>query len=102
MRQGAAISGALHGGLILLAVIGTDWFAAPAPMPFAVTEVSLIDGARFDALVSSAPAPERDAPEAVAPPRRRTCTPAPPTAESAPETAPVPVRARPDPPEDAP
>jgi len=102
MRQGTAISGALHGGLILLAVIGTDWFAAPEPLPFAVTEVSLIDGARFDALVSSAPAPERDAPEAVAPSETADVSPAPATAESAPETAPLPVRARPDPPGDAP
>jgi len=81
MRTGAAISGVMHGGLILFAVIGPAWVAERAAPPPAVTEIALVEGTELDAALSSAPehpgrvptelaapAPPRDAPVSIAEP----------------------------------
>lgn len=54
MRKGAIISGALHGGFILAAVIGTDWLRQEEE-PFTLTEIAFVDGTEFDAALSTAP-----------------------------------------------
>ncbi|MEM1277580.1 MAG: hypothetical protein AAGH74_13725 [Pseudomonadota bacterium] len=62
MRNGALISGSLHGIAILAVVISAEWLHAEDNKPFQVTEVSLIDGADFDALASTAPVVQNQGP----------------------------------------
>jgi len=102
MRTGASISGGLHGGLLLLAVIGTDWLSQPEPAPLGLTEVTLVDGARFDAALSSAPVRERGDPETMAEIEQAEPVAAETDSAQAPDAAPVPARPEPDAPEDAP
>lgn len=80
---GLRVSGAAHGLLILLVAVGTDWLAPAEPVPLSVTEVSLVEGARFDAAVSAAPAPAQDAPEGLVPAAEDAAPP-----EGAPEATP--------------
>ncbi|MEM7506794.1 MAG: hypothetical protein AAF415_08605 [Pseudomonadota bacterium] len=54
MHKGAIISGAMHGGFLLAVVIGTDWFRQD-DVPFVLTEVDVVDGTEFDAMLSTAP-----------------------------------------------
>lgn len=67
MRNGAIISGAMHGGLILLAVLGID-FGAHEPEPLVVTEISLIEAQDLDAALSTAPLVPTQRPADLAPP----------------------------------
>ncbi|MCH8953617.1 MAG: hypothetical protein IID49_16055, partial [Proteobacteria bacterium] len=67
MRTGAAVSGAMHLGFLALALFGTDVFAARDPAPLAVTQVELIDGADFEARLSTAPVVANQGPAELAP-----------------------------------
>jgi hypothetical protein len=67
MKNGATISGAMHLGFLALALLGTDFFANRDPAPLAVTEVELIDGANFDAELSTAPVVPNQGPAELAP-----------------------------------
>ncbi len=67
MKTGATISGAMHLGFLALALLGTDFFADRDPAPLAVTEVELIDGADFDARLSTAPVVPNQGPAELAP-----------------------------------
>ena len=67
MRTGATVSGAMHLGFLALALLGTDFFADRDPAPLAVTEVELVDGADFDARVSTAPVVPNQGPAELAP-----------------------------------
>lgn len=95
MNQGVIISGTGHAGLILWVLLG-GFFAAPENLPdVAVTEVSLLSSAEFDALVAAVPATPAPAEPAVSTP-----DPAPPEVvmpepEPAPEPAPTPEPAPP-------
>ncbi|MEM9045721.1 MAG: hypothetical protein AAGC81_13610 [Pseudomonadota bacterium] len=62
MRNGAIISGSIHGVAILAILVGTDWLRAESDKPFQVTEVSLIDGEIFDAIASTAPVVQNEGP----------------------------------------
>jgi len=55
MKTGLAVSGMMHLVIIVLAILGFDWFSAGQRPPLAVTEVELVDGTSFDAALSSAP-----------------------------------------------
>ncbi|MFN3615865.1 MAG: hypothetical protein ACK4WC_15080, partial [Rubrimonas sp.] len=52
MRSGAAASGAVHVGLILLAVFGADLFPGGDGALMDVSQVELISAADFDAAIS--------------------------------------------------
>lgn len=67
MRKGAIISGAMHGGLIMLAVLGID-FGSREPEHLVVTEISLIDAQDMDAALSTAPLVPTQRPADLAPP----------------------------------
>ncbi len=67
MKTGATISGAMHLGFLALALLGTDFFADRDPAPLTVTEVELIDGADFDARLSTAPVVPNQGPAELAP-----------------------------------
>ena len=43
---GAAISGAMHLGLLGLALFGADWFHDREPIPLDLTEIEMVDGRR--------------------------------------------------------
>ncbi len=62
MKLGASISGGVHTGLLVFALWGADWFAPRDPIPLVVTEVELVDGADFDARLSTAPVIENEGP----------------------------------------
>jgi len=72
---GLTVSGGAHALLILATVLGTDWLSAAAPAPLQLAEVSLIDGARFDAALSAAPSEPAEAPEGLVPPAAADATP---------------------------
>jgi len=92
MNQGVIISGIGHAGLILWLLVG-GWFSAPDSLPeVAVTEVSLLSAAEFDALVTTAPT----APKVVVPKPAPRPKPAPEPAPT-PEPAPAPEPTPPDP-----
>ena len=106
MNRGTIISGVGHVGLILWVVLG-DWLFAPSDMPeIAVTEVSLISNAAFDAMVSAAPAKPAPPPVATTAPATETqpdvTTPAPdtpapdPSTEPLPDTVPIDAAPQPD------
>ncbi|GMG83343.1 hypothetical protein LNKW23_25560 [Paralimibaculum aggregatum] len=87
MREGLIASGALHLGLLLAVLVGPLFAAREEPAQFITAEVSVIDGADFDAMLSAAPVRPSDAPDGpVAPELAETppLQPAPP-AETAPE-----------------
>ncbi len=67
MRTGATVSGAMHLGFLALALLGTDFFAARDSAPLAVTEIELIDGADFEARLSTAPVVPNEGPAELAP-----------------------------------
>ncbi len=67
MRKGATISGAMHLGILALVLFGVDIFADRDPYPLAVTEVELVDGANFDAAVSTAPMVRNEGPAELSP-----------------------------------
>ncbi len=67
MKTGATISGAMHLGFLALALLGTDFFANRDPAALTVTEVELIDGADFDARLSTAPVVPNQGPAELAP-----------------------------------
>jgi len=67
MKTGATVSGAMHLGFLALALFGTDFFADRDSAPLAVTEVELIDGADFDARLSTAPVVPNQGPAELAP-----------------------------------
>jgi len=67
MKTGATISGAMHLGFLALALLGTDFFADRDPAALTVTEVELIDGADFDARLSTAPVVPNQGPAELAP-----------------------------------
>ncbi len=67
MRKGATISGGMHLGILALVLFGVDLFADRDPYPLAVTEVELIDGANFDAAVSTAPVVPNQGPAELSP-----------------------------------
>lgn len=64
MRTGAAVSGALHAGLLAGMVFGPVFSVASDPVPLTLAEVSIIDGAEFDARHSTAPQAPREVPDA--------------------------------------
>ena len=67
IKTGATVSGAMHLGFLALALLGTDFFANRNPAPLAVTEVELIDGADFEAALSTAPVVPNQGPAELAP-----------------------------------
>lgn len=67
MKTGATVSAGMHLAFLLLALFGTEWFADRDPIPFAVTQVELIDGANFDATLSTAPVVPNEGPAELAP-----------------------------------
>jgi hypothetical protein len=68
LRRGAAISGAMHAGLLGLAVLGADWFRDREPIPFELTEIEMIDGTELDARLSTAPVVRSEGPAEMSPP----------------------------------
>lgn len=67
MKTGATISGAMHLGFLALALFGTDFFTDRDSAALAVTEVELIDGADFEARLSTAPVVPNQGPAELAP-----------------------------------
>lgn len=67
MRDGAVISGVVHLLLLLVALFGPQMFSARAPRPFQVTNVELVDGTNFEALVSTAPVVPNEGPAEMMP-----------------------------------
>jgi hypothetical protein len=67
MKQGTAISGAMHLGFLALALFGTDWLTGRDSAPLVVTEVELIDGTNFEAALSTAPVVPNEGPAELAP-----------------------------------
>ncbi|MFQ5566316.1 MAG: hypothetical protein ACE5EU_08140 [Paracoccaceae bacterium] len=66
-KTGAALSGAMHLGILALALLGTDWLTGRDPAPLAVTEVELIEGVDFEAALSTAPVVPNEGPAELAP-----------------------------------
>ena len=69
MRTGATVSGGLHALLIALALFGAPFMSSSASPPLTVTEVEFIDGAAFDARMSTAPVVPNEGPAEMAPPQ---------------------------------
>ncbi len=68
MSTGTITSGVGHAAVILWVVLG-DWLFAPEPAAeIAVSQVSLVSSAQFDAMVAAAPAQPDPAPELPQPP----------------------------------
>jgi hypothetical protein len=67
MKNGAAVSGALHLGFLALALFGTDWLTGGTPPPLVVTEVELVDGTNFEAALSTAPVVPNEGPSELSP-----------------------------------
>ncbi|MEM9145568.1 MAG: hypothetical protein AAGC57_05165 [Pseudomonadota bacterium] len=99
MRNGAAISGAMHGGLLLAVALGPYLWPASPPKALALSEVTVVDGAVFDAMLSAAPAPVSDQPDQLTPLPGEDAPPAPAQAEPAPERPPIEGVATPDSPQ---
>ena len=92
MKTGAAISGGAHLVLVAVAIFGLDWFTNRDDKPLNVTEVEFVDGADFDALISSAPSVPTDKPSDLAKPGEGDPAPAKPeTPEDAATTEDAPV-----------
>ena len=68
MRRGAAISGAMHAGLLGLALVGADWFRDREQVPLELTEIEMIDGSELDARLSAAPVVQSEGPAEMSPP----------------------------------
>ncbi|MEL6478010.1 MAG: hypothetical protein AAFR17_11850 [Pseudomonadota bacterium] len=60
MRRGLLLSGAMHGALLIAVVVGTDWLGED-DTPLILSDVDVIDGAEFDAMISTAPLVPTDA-----------------------------------------
>ena len=82
MRTGAAISGGLHAVLVLLAVFGAPFLSSPPAAPLNVTQVEFVDGAAFEARMSTAPVVPNEGPAEMSPPQEK---PAPELAVDAPD-----------------
>ncbi|HUF87857.1 MAG TPA: hypothetical protein VMM59_10795, partial [Thermohalobaculum sp.] len=100
-KAGWAVSGGLHAALLGVALFGADWFADRDPRPLNVTSVELIDGAAFDAALSTAPVVPNEGPAELSPPSETTAE----TIETAKadagiEAPEMPVLARPETPPD--
>jgi Meckel syndrome type 1 protein len=67
MKTGAIFSGAMHLMFLALALFGAGLFADRDPAPLAVTQVELVDGANFDAALSTAPVVPNEGPAELAP-----------------------------------
>ena len=94
MNTGMTASGIGHAALILWVLVG-GFFSTPPDAPaVAVTEVSLVSSAEFDAMVAAAPVrPQSEAPEPAVPTPETPTEPAP---ETAPEVSSVVPPPRPD------
>lgn len=68
MKTGATISGGAHLALLVIAFFGVDWFTDRDDKPLNVTEIELVDGTDFDALISSAPTVPSDRPSELSKP----------------------------------
>ena len=101
MREGLIVSGTVHGLFVLWALVGAWLQPSPPEVPFAVTEVSVMTNAEFDALVSDAPSaqaptppapvsPTFETPEITTPQIEITPRPVTPTPQPAPEAPPPP------------
>ena len=92
VHKGHVISGAGHLGLIVWVLVGGSF--APAPEPFEVTEVAVISGEEFAAMVAGAGAPKvTDAVAAPEAPAETPITaPEPPRPEPRPEPLPEPPK----------
>ncbi len=101
MHVGHIISGAGHIGLIGWILFGGAF--APAPEPFEVTEVAMISGAEFDALMTGTEPPDTATDVALPNPPETDEAPAPAPVRPAPRpTPPAPEAAEAPPPEAAP
>ncbi len=94
MKSGVAISGAAHGALIALVVLGLPWFSRRDNPAVPVTEVSFVSEAAFDRAQAAAEADRQEnapaeQPIAAAPPRERPAE-RPVEPEPAPEPEPTP------------
>jgi hypothetical protein len=67
MKTGATISGGMHLAFLVLALFGTGWLADRDPVPLAVTQVELVDGTNFDAILSTAPVVPNQGPAELSP-----------------------------------
>lgn len=90
MRPGATISGSMHAVLLALAFFGADWFQDRTPVPLNVTEIEMIDGAKLEARLSTAPVVQSEGPAELSPPAPGESTPSP---ETPTETADAPSAA---------
>ncbi|MEO0621318.1 MAG: hypothetical protein AAF183_03755 [Pseudomonadota bacterium] len=97
MRTGATISGALHGGLLMAVLLDPYLWAAEPPAAISLAEVTVVDGAAFDAALSAAPQPVTDTPDALNPRPGEDLPPAPEISEPAPERPPTEGVAEPEP-----
>ena len=102
MSIGTYISAFMHAALLLWLIVG--WGLQHDPLPFEVTEVSVVSGEEFEALVrATSPDAITDAPEMIADPVVEENSPAPPeqTEETVrivePEVAPTPTEETPPP-----
>lgn len=68
MRTGTAVSGAAHAALVAAMLIGVPWMSVQDPAPMSFTEVTFIDGADFDARLSTAPVVPNEGPAEMSPP----------------------------------
>lgn len=97
MRRGAIISGAMHGGLLLAVALDPLFSDAEPPPAITLAEVTIVDGASFEAALSAAPEAVTELPEAVEPQPGEDEPPAPAAAEPAPERPPSEGVAEPEP-----
>lgn len=87
MGPGAVVSGALHAGIILLAIFGGQLFSADEAQVMQIAEVDLISGDAFDAAMSTAPEGPRDPAAKPAMPQEGEDAPAAAEADDAPARA---------------
>ena len=67
LREGATISGVMHGIILALMLFGTDFLSARESAPLNVTEVTLVNGSELDAAASSAPSVVEEVPDELQP-----------------------------------
>lgn len=103
MKLGATISGGLHGVFLLAVVFGLDWFSDRDELPLTVTEIEMVDGADFEAALSTAPVVQSEGPDLLTPPAEGQSAPDDvPQPTDATETAPEQVLAEAPSPDEAP
>lgn len=76
MRRGATISGLLHLVFLLAIIFSGDWFASDDE-PFELTEIQMVDGTEFDALLSTAPIVPNEGPADLSEPSQGQGAPSP-------------------------